>query len=97
MIHKALKVRADLVVALVIVAVSITVAVWMHRTDSSYSCLKAPCSPLQIAYPVIDRLAVLAAGLLVAGLVVASGTFVRHHFGERRPGLDGLLLARSEE
>jgi hypothetical protein len=75
MIHKALKVRADLVVALVIVAASIAAAVWMHRTDKFYSCLTAPCPPLQIAYPAVDRLAMVAAGILVAGLVVVIGSF----------------------
>jgi hypothetical protein len=45
--HKYLKTRADVVVGLVVVAASITVAIWMHRTDSTYSCFKAPCPPLQ--------------------------------------------------
>jgi hypothetical protein len=75
--HKSLKVRADLIISLVVVAASITLAIWMHRTDRTYSCLKAPCPPLQIGYPVMDRLAVVAAGLLVAGLIIAIGTFTR--------------------
>jgi hypothetical protein len=80
MMHKALKVRADLVGSLVLVAAAITVAVWMHRTDRSYSCLRAPCPPLQIAYPVMDRLAVVAAGFVGAGLITAVG------IGTRRRG-----------
>ena len=82
---KSLQVRVDLVVDLVVVATSITVAIWMHRTDSTYSCLKAPCPPLQVGYPVIDRLGLGVAGLLVAGIVVAFGSFMRPHLRERRP------------
>jgi len=78
MIHKNLKVRADLIVGLVVVAASIILAIWMHRTDRTYSCLKAPCRPLQIGYPVMDRLAVVAAGFLTAGFVIAIGAFKRH-------------------
>jgi len=80
--HKNLKVRADLIVGLVVVAASIAVAVWMHRTDRTYSCLKAPCPPLQIGFPVLDRVAVVAAGFLVAGFVIAIGAFKRHPRGE---------------
>jgi len=81
--HKNLKVRADLIVGLVVVATSIAVAIWMHRTDNSYSCLQAPCPALKIGYPVIDRLLVVAAGFLVAGLIIAVGTFTRRHFSDR--------------
>ena len=76
--HRYWNTRADVVVGLVVVAASITVAIWMHRTDSTYSCLKAPCPPLQIGYPVIHRLGVMAAGFVVAGMVVAFGSFMRH-------------------
>lgn len=42
--------------------------------------------PLQIGYPVMDRLGVVAAGFLAAGLVMAIGSFMRHHLGESRAG-----------
>ncbi len=82
--HKYLKTRADVVIGSVVVAASIMVAIWMHRLDSTYSCLRAPCPPLRIGYPAVDRLAVVAAGFLVAGLIVAIGSLMRHHLGEGR-------------
>ena len=87
--HKALKVRADLVVSLVLVAAAITVAVWMHRTDRSYSCLRAPCPPLQIAYPVMDRLAVVVAGFLGAGLIITVGIAARRRAHPRAITIPG--------
>jgi hypothetical protein len=60
----------------------------MHRPDSMYSFRKAPCPRLQIGYPVIVRLGVAAAGFVVAGIVVAGGSFLRH-FGETRAGRSG--------
>jgi hypothetical protein len=77
--HKNLKVRADLIVGVVVVAASVTVAISTHRTDRFYSCLQAPCPPLRIGYPVVDRVVVVAAGFLAAGLIIAVGTFTRRH------------------
>jgi hypothetical protein len=84
--QKYVKARADVVVGVVVVAASVAVAMWMHRTDSTYSCLRAPCPPLQIGYPAMHRFAIVAAGFLLAGLVVAIGSFMRHHLGNSRTG-----------
>jgi hypothetical protein len=82
--HKNLMVRAELFVGMVIVGVSITVTIWMHRTDISYSCLKAPCPALNIGYPAVDRFLIAAAGILAGALIIAFGIFIRrrrHHEG----------------
>jgi len=78
--QKILKVRADFIAGLIVFAASIYVANWMHRTvtDRLYSCLRAPCPfHWSFRYPVVDRLGVVAAGLLAAGLIIAAGTFAR--------------------
>lgn len=83
--HKILRLRADLVVGLLVAAAAVVVAIWMHRTEPwlrSASCIYRPCA-WQFGYTVIDRLGVVAAGLLAAGFIVAIGTFMRRHFGGR--------------
>ena len=42
------------IVGLVVVAASVTVAILMHRTDHLNSCLRAPCPPLRIGYPLVE-------------------------------------------
>jgi hypothetical protein len=57
MIRRMFRARADLIAGLAIIGVSVAVAIWMHRTDDSYSCLRAPCNPTLIGYPLKERLA----------------------------------------
>ena len=87
MIPNNLKIRADLIVGLVVVAVSVAVAILMRRTHTLKlgSCINRPCT-WQVGYPVIDRLAVVAGGVLVALLIVVIGSFMRGHLGESRTG-----------
>lgn len=86
MTRKRLMARAETFAGLIAVAASVAVAVWMHRTDRFYSCMTAPCPALDIGYPVADRLAVVAAGFLAAGLIIAMGAFARRHFADHRTG-----------
>jgi hypothetical protein len=77
---KNFRVRADLVVGLVVIAGSLVVAISMHRTDRNYSRLKAPCPVLQIGYPVIDMLGVVAArleGVVIGDISGSVAEFLR--------------------
>jgi hypothetical protein len=67
---RGLATRIDLVIAAAAVAASILVALTIHRTFRLSSCQIAPC-PRTAGYPWTVRLAVVAAGLAVAGLVIA--------------------------
>jgi hypothetical protein len=82
MIQKILKVRADFIVGLVVLAASILAAILIHRQPYVPTCLHAPCRAAHFNYSVSFRLGVLAAGLLAAGAVIAVGTFMRRHVGD---------------
>ena len=94
MIRRMFTARADLIAGPAIVAVSLAVAIWMHRTDDSYSCLLAPCNPILIGYPLKERLVVVVAGLVIAALVIAIGSFLRHHAEDSRAGRSGAGQAK---
>ena len=86
MICRRFRARAGLIAGLAIVAVSLAVAIWMHRTDQLYSCLRAPCHPILSGYPLIERFALAGAGLVIAALVIAAGSFMHHHGGDSPAG-----------
>lgn len=79
MIQKILKVRADFIVGLAVLAASILVAILIHRQPYVPTCLQAPCRAAHFNYSATFRLGVVAAGLLAAGLVIAVGIFLRRH------------------
>jgi hypothetical protein len=61
---------------LAVVAASIVVANSIHRPIYTGSCIRAPC-PQTADYPVAFRLAIVAAGLLVAAIVIAIGSYTQ--------------------
>lgn len=78
---KALRARVDVIVGLAVVAVSIVLAIVLHRTLVACSYIGGPPPPCAhpTDFPIIFRLGIVAAGLLAAGLIITTRWLIHRH------------------